>query len=188
MRRGVSVGLATLVSVVASVALAQAPVPTAVPQEASSPFSGAVALVITEALAPESYGAWAYRWDAVSIRVSRHMHWHLAAPDSSNRATGAEVVRNGWVSRDGRISGVSAVGDDEGVRALRFELREGESAAILSAIRMRGAAVESVAVNSYRVTPPDRRPGILAESRRCSSPQSRAAPTCAVTLTLEFHK
>jgi uncharacterized protein with beta-barrel porin domain len=44
----------------------------------------AMARVIHGALAPSSLGDWRYRWDAVSIRISRDMHWHLVSPDDAD--------------------------------------------------------------------------------------------------------
>jgi hypothetical protein len=59
----------------------------------------AVARVIIEALAPSSHGDWAYRWGALSTRVSRHMHWHLYGPEP--RDAQQEAQRNGWIEVDG---------------------------------------------------------------------------------------
>lgn len=149
-----------------------------------------VARIIIEALAPETYGAWAYDWGAVSARVSRHMHWHLFGPDARELAEGAVARRNGWISARGQNVGISAFGDREKVTHMSFELRDGATADYLGALRAAGAEVSFAAdweeASDYVVHVPGRDSAELTSARICRPPESRAGPSCRIELTLRF--
>lgn len=154
------------------------------------PSDQAMARVMASALAPTSYGDWAYRWDAVSSRVSSLMHWHLPDPDDRDRPTGAEVRRNGWINSVGRQIGVSAFGGDDGVRALTFRSNDDvDVETLLGALHAQGVEVEirSEATRLvYVLTPAGRRSGVLTAVTECTSPHSRAAQRCWTDYTLEL--
>lgn len=78
----------------------------------------ALAELIHEALPRTSSGEADNSWDAVSIRISSLMHWHLASPDA---ADAVEIRRRGWLAADGDQIGITAYGDRERVTALAFE-------------------------------------------------------------------
>ena len=149
-----------------------------------------VARIIIEALAPESYGDWAYTWGAVSARVSRHMQWHLFGPDPRELEEGAVARRNGWISARGQSVGISAFGDRENVTYMTFELRDGQALEYLEALRAAGAEVSFAAdweeSSDYVVSIAGRDPAELTSARMCRPPQSRAGPSCRIELTLRL--
>lgn len=159
----------------------------------SEPSAGAAAArVIIEALAPSSYGDWAYRWDAVSIRVSRYMHWHLYGPEPRDRAE-EEVRRNGWVDVEGQDVGVSAFGGDTHVTSLSLDLPLAVAPRdVLDAIRAAGAEVSFQAdfetYSEYWIAPPGRDGATLSSHRICTSPRSAVAPRCHDELMLTFEQ
>jgi hypothetical protein len=157
---------------------------------ADAPIVRATAQVMIAALAPSDYGAWAYQWDAVSIRVSRLMHWHLFAPDDRDRPPDAISRRNGWISEEGRTIGVSAFGLDDRVIKLTFEVNAFHTLYLLEALRAEGVEVsfqgEDESSSEYVITPPGREEGMLTSTRICTSPQSRAAQRCHNEITLAF--
>jgi len=150
----------------------------------------AVAELMVKALAPRSYGDWAYRWGAVSIRISRDMHWHLFEPDARDRPADAVARRNGWITVRGQSVGISAFGGDQFVTHLTFELPAASTLTLVEALRMAGAEVSFQAdyetYSEYVVTPAGRRPGLLTSTRICTSPQSAAAQRCHDEMTLTF--
>lgn len=162
--------------------------PAAEPQEERAPQ--AVARIVIEALAPESYGEWAYHWSAVSARVSRHMHWHMFGPEPGELEEGAVARRNGWVTARGQSVGISAFGDRENVTHMTFELRDGTTLDYLEALRVAGAEVSFVAdweeSSDYAISVPGRESAELTSARICRPPGSRAAPSCRIELTLRF--
>lgn len=149
-----------------------------------------VARIMIEALAPESYGDWAYSWGALSARVSRHMHWHLFGPDPRELVEGAVSRRNGWISSRGQNVGISAHGDRENVTRMTFEIRDGQTLAVLDALRSAGAEVSFAAdweeSSDYVVSAPGRAAADLTSARICTPEGSRAARRCHSVLTLTF--
>lgn len=159
----------------------------------------AVARVIHAALAPTGYGDWRYRWDAVSIRISSMMHWHLSGPDEPGDET---LIRRGWVSAGGRQVGVSAYGEGATVSSLGFEMNgwrfnESDPDALLAALALHGVeAVETARRDApevlhtdapmivYRLTAPERDTGSLTRTISCTSPLSAAARQCSVSYEL----
>lgn len=171
--------VAAFVAALGGSAMAQTPTPAATEESA-------IGHLVVATLAPVSYGARAYDWDAVSIRISSHMHWHLAPPDRRDRSLKALVSRNGWIG-DGLDVAVTAHGDDEGVRTLwfRYGARTGGPGGadkLGEALRAQGAAVEvrqsPSMLAAYTITPPGRHAALLAVRQHCTSPQSAAAQRC----------
>lgn len=162
--------------------------PLAAAQEAAPDL--AAARLIVEALPQTGDADWVYRWDAVSIRVSRHMHWHLPDPDPRERPADAVLRRNGWIDALGAHVGVTAYGDDAGVRELVFELRRAGD--VMARLAEEGVAVETLregeTESEFRITPPGRRAGHLTRERRCTHPGSRAARRCWMIYTLRFER
>jgi hypothetical protein len=149
----------------------------------------AIAGIMVEALAPTSYGEWAYDWGAVSARISSRMHWHLFEPDPRERPHDYVAQRNGWIDAMGDSIGVSAFGDDDNVRELSFEIdRFGVD--VLGALVADGVTVETLSESErqsrYRIIAPERQPGWLTRTRHCTSPRSRAAQRCWQTYVLRF--
>lgn len=151
-----------------------------------------VARIIIEALAPASYGDWAYDWGAVSARVSRHMHWHVFGPDPRELEEGAVARRNGWISARGQSVGISAFGDRESVTHMTFEVRDGTTLDYLEALRAVGTDVSFAAdweeSSDYVVGVPGRDSAELTSTRICRPPESRAGPSCRIELTLRFSR
>ena len=161
----------------------------------------AMARVIHGALAPSSLGDWRYRWDAVSIRISRDMHWHLVGPDDADEET---VGRNGWITSDGDQISVTAYGARETVDGLsmsydRWPQFDGEPLPLIAALAELGVEATEIArsvapefyhtdapVIVYRLTAPGRDSGALKLSEHCTSPQSAAAQRCTMSYTLEL--
>jgi hypothetical protein len=79
-----------------------------------------MAQVIADAMVPVSQASYGRDWDAVSIRISRLMHWHLAPPDTAP-ASARGIRRNGWIAASGEQIGVSAYGTGT-VESLTFGL------------------------------------------------------------------
>ena len=155
-----------------------------------TPIVRATANVIMQALPESQYRAWGYRWDAVSIRISRLVRWHIFAPDPRDRAPDAIVRRNGWLEAPGVQIGVSVFGGDENVTALSFEYDEFTNLDLLDALGDAGANVsfqsDYESYSEYIVTPPGREAGLLTLSRSCTSERSAAAQRCHNTAELKF--
>jgi hypothetical protein len=161
----------------------------------------AMARVIHGALAPSSLGDWRYRWDAVSIRISRDMHWHLVGPDDADEET---VSRNGWITGGGEQIGVTAYGVGETVGGLgmvydRWPQFDGVPLPLIAALAELGVEAIEIArtfapefnhtdapVIVYRLTAPGRDSGALKLSEHCTSPRSAAAQRCTMSYTLEL--
>src|SRR5262245_19924031 len=101
--------------------------PVAAGQEASRESEAptarqAMARVILEAMVPTSRTNYGRDWDALSVRVSSYMHWHLAPPDQATDITSSTGIRrNGWVGDGTEQIGISAYGF-ESVDSLTFAL------------------------------------------------------------------
>jgi len=147
-----------------------------------------LARVMIEALAPDSLASGAYRWDALSIRISRHMHWQLANPDPAGRGADAPIRRNGWIANDGVQIGVSAHGGEAGVAALSFESVQLSPAALVAALEQEHAQLtpRPGQEDAYVISAPGRRPASLSFARICRPEQSRAGPSCRSVFTLAF--
>lgn len=161
----------------------------------------AMARVIQGALAPSSLGDWRYRWDAVSIRIARDMHWHLAGPDDASEET---LSRHGWISGGGEQIGVTAYGAGETVGGLTMDYNrwpqfDGEPLPLIAALAGLGVEAAEIARNVapefyhtdapiivYRLTAPGRDGGALKLSEQCTSPRSAAAQRCTMSYTLEL--
>lgn len=161
----------------------------------------AMARLIHAALAPSSYGDWRYRWDAVSIRISSMMHWHIFGPDKPGEEA---ITRRGWISVPGEQIGVSAHGRGETVASLAFELKswrkpDGDGAGLLSALAAEGVTATETErrdppelfhtdtpVIVYRLSAPERDERTLTRTVSCTSPMSAAAPRCSVSYELSL--
>ena len=155
-----------------------------------TPIAIATANVIIQALPETQYGDWGYRWDAMTVRITRFVRWHIYAPDPRDRAADAIVRRNGWLEVPGAGIGVSVFGGDEKVTALSFEYDDFTNLDLIDALRDAGAEVSFQAdyesYSEYVVTPPGREAGLLTLSRRCTSPRSAAAQRCTDGAELKF--
>lgn len=144
-----------------------------------------------EALAPSSYGDWAYRWGPVSARTARHMHWHLFEPDPRDRPDDYVARRNGWIDAPGQDVSVSAFGGEERVTELSFRFnREDYADAVLVALRAEGATLEVVResedMSEFRLRLAERQAATILSLSECTSPRSAAAQRCWTTYTLRF--
>lgn len=161
------------------------------------PTDAAVARIVVDVLAPTSWGAHPYSWEAVSIRISRRMHWHLAPPDRTTTPQGGLYRRNGWVeSGPNRSAAISAWGDADRVRTLDFELRRTFGSdrgaeppeAFAAALRAMGATVEKRdspnVLAAYTLSMPGKRPALLAFTRTCTNPNAAAMPRCEISASL----
>ena len=155
----------------------------------------AMARVIHGALAPSSLGDWRYRWDAVSIRISRDMHWHLAGPDDADAET---ITRNGWILGGGLQIGVSAHGSGDTVAGLtldyyRWPQFDGEPLPVIAALAELGVEATEIArkdapdfyhadapIVVYRLSAPGRDSAELTQSVQCTSPRAppRSGAAC----------
>lgn len=155
-----------------------------------TPIARATANVIVQALPETQYRAWGNRWDAVSVRVSRIVRWHIFGPDRRDRADGAIVRRNGWLEASGAQISVSVFGDDEKVTVLTFDYDEFTNLDLVDALGDAGARVsfqsDSESQSEYIVTPPGRESGLLVFSRLCTSEHSAAAQRCHNNAELRF--
>lgn len=161
----------------------------------------AMANVIHAALAPSSYGDWRYRWDAVSIRISNLMHWHLPGPDKPGEDA---ITRRGWISANGRQVGVAAHGTGENVTGLAFDHAgwlglDREPGRLIEALAARGVTTTETGRNEapdfyhsdepiivYRLSAEGRDDGVLTQTHKCTSPRSAAAQRCEITYLLDF--
>ena len=154
-----------------------------------TPDVRATANVVVQALAPNDLGDWRYRWDAVSIRVSRFVHWHIYAPDQRNRASDAIARRNGWLDLENANVDVSVFGTDDAVTVLSFEYPF-TNLDLLDALRDAGAEVSFQAdyetYSQYVVTPPGRATGLLTTTRTCTPDGMRPAQRCQNGAELKF--
>lgn len=155
-----------------------------------TPIAIATANVIIQALPESQYANWGYRWDAMTIRITRLVRWHIYAPDPRDRPADAIVRRNGWLETPGASVGVSVFGNDETVTALSFDYNDFTNLDLLDALRDAGVQVSFQAdyesYSEYIVTPPGREAGLLTLSRTCTSPRSAAAQRCSDGAELKF--
>jgi|CXWL01.1.fsa_nt_gi hypothetical protein len=149
------------------------------------------ARLMIEALAPSSYGEWAYDWGPVSARVSRHMHWHIFEPDPRDRPADYVARRNGWIDAPGRDVSVSVFGGEQRVGELSFTFNaRDDELLVIAALRAEGAGVDVVRETDesgeYRLAIAEHEPAVLRVEHRCTSPRSAAAQRCWSTYTLRF--
>ena len=169
-------------------------------QDAEPTIEQAMAGIIHDALGPTAYGKPDYGWDAVSIRISSGMHWHLAPPD---KAGAAETKRNGWIAADGTQVGVTAYGDADAVTSLSFDYKTGlggdaDDAPLLASLAAQGVMAteagsrpnvfypDAAASRIYTLTAPGRDTGQFTRSTFCTPPGSRAARRCWNSYELAF--
>jgi hypothetical protein len=155
-----------------------------------TPIVIATATVIIQASPESRYREWGHRWDAVTARISRLVHWHIYAPDPRDRPADAIVRRNGWLEAPGVLIGVSVFGGDEEVTAVSFDYDEFTNLDLLDALRDAGAEVsfqsDYESYSEYIVTPPGREPGLLTLSRTCTSPHAASAQRCTNGAEFKF--
>jgi hypothetical protein len=165
----------------------------------------AMARVILEAMVPTSRTNYGRDWDALSVRISSYMHWHLAPPDQArdvNTSTG--IRRNGWVGDGTEQIGISAYGF-ESVDSLTFALSPRlastePAAADPDADDTVIAALKAIGVTATPFPPPPNFSGIatmawnldadgrdrtqLTRSILCTPEGSAAARMCGATYEL----
>lgn len=157
--------------------------------EADLPEVRATAEVIAEALPPISHGAQRLQWDAVSIRISRLVHWHLYGPEPRDRPADAPVRRHGWIEGVEQDVDLIAEGGDAELRSLTFGyIFHGID--LVTALRERGAEVSFQAdyetYSEYIVSASGREPALLTLTSRCTPPHSRARYRCENGAVLTF--
>jgi hypothetical protein len=162
-------------------------------------ISEALAELIHDAMPPTAWSGPHDTWDAVSIRISSLMHWHLAPPDTGDETA---IERRGWLSAGGRRVGITAYGAGENVISLGFERGDdsyGSEPApdhreLLAALAARGITVNVVERRDNRGEPPfpiastaytlaaaGRENVRFTSATHCTPPGSRAARRCWVT-------
>lgn len=146
--------------------------------------------VVIHALPESGNREWGYGWGAVSTRISRFVHWHIAAPEPADRPPDAITRRNGWIAGPGMEVGVTVFGDDDKVTMLSIAYDEFTNLDLVDALGDLGALVSFQAdyesYSEYVVTPPDREPGLLTLKRICTPEGSRAARRCHNEAELTF--
>lgn len=156
-----------------------------------SPGARATANVIMRALPETQYRDYGFRWDAMSIRVSRYVRWHIYAPDVRDRAPDAIVRRNGWIDGDDSNVEVSVFGDDNRVTMMTFKYERFNALDLLEELRREGAVVSAQADREsraeYLITPPGREPGLLTTRRVCPPEGSAALRVCQDFADLSFN-
>lgn len=127
-----------------------------------------------------------YRWDAVSIRISRFLHWHIYAPDRRDRPADAIVERHGWIECESEDIGVSIQGTNDRVTALSVDYDRFRALDLLEGLRREGADVRFQAdyetYSEYVIVAP----GLLTTRRRCPPDTVRYAPHCQDSAELTF--
>jgi hypothetical protein len=162
----------------------------------------ALAELIHEALPRTSSGEADNSWDAVSIRISRLMHWHLASPDA---ADAVEIQRRGWLAADGDQIGITAFGDRDQVTTLAFEgafsaysfQPPADDRELFAAMTARGITVGEIERRSfpeelslplgqisYTVSAEGRHAARFTSSTHCTPPGSAAARRCWISHAL----
>jgi hypothetical protein len=159
--------------------------------DANNAMARETANVIIQAVSPNDYGDWRYRWDAVSIRVSRFLHWHIYEPDTRDRPEDAIVRRLGWIDTIGRRSiGVAVYGGDDGVTMMEFEVSGFNVLDLIAALRAEGAEVsfqsDYETYSEYVITPAGRAPALMTTRRTCPPETSARAQNCRTTAELTF--
>jgi hypothetical protein len=157
---------------------------------ADIPIARATANALIQTTAPSEYGDWRYRWDAVSIRVSRFVHWHIYEPDARDRPADSIVRRLGWIDGNGRSVGVAAYGGDAGVTMMEFEVDGFNVLDLIAALRAEGAELsfqsDYETYSEYVVTPAGRAPALMTTRRTCPPETSARAQNCRTTVELTF--
>jgi hypothetical protein len=160
----------------------------------------AMAKVIAEAMVPTSRTNYGRDWDALSVRISRHLHWHLAPPDQVADITSATGIRrNGWIEDDKEQIGVSAYGF-QSVDSLTFALspkfastEPEEDDTIIAALKAIGVAANlapsppnfsGIATTAWILDAEGRDRTQLLRSILCTPEGSAAARMCGATYEL----
>lgn len=150
----------------------------------------ATANVIVHALPETRYRDYGYRWDAMSIRVSRYVRWHIYAPDDRGRAPDAVVQRNGWIDGEREDVDVAVFGDDERVTMMTFKYDRFRALDLLEGLRREGAEVSFQAdyesYSEYLIAPPGREAGLLTMRRVCPPERAASMRICQDAAELTF--
>lgn len=150
----------------------------------------AVANVIFAAMPDEQNASWGFRWDAMSTRVSRFVHWHLHAPDAPDRAPNDIVERSGWLEGDNYTFGVTARGIEAQLLEISIDYDHFAPRTLLDLLRTEGATLSSEGDDEsstyYWVTMPGRAGVRLAMTRRCTPESSAMARRCNDIATVQF--
>jgi hypothetical protein len=190
--------IAALLCLIALAPMAAAQEALHVERESQATARQVMARVIADAMVPESQASYGRNWDAVSIRISRHMHWHLAPPDEAPAAA-AGVRRNGWIAASGEQIGVSAYGSDT-VESLtfglspRFSFQEPETDdGVIAALMAAGVTVTpaearpsfaDIGSAAWNLSADEREDALLIRSTLCTPEGSAAARRCGSTYEL----
>jgi len=159
-----------------------------------------MARVIAEAMVPTSRYNYGRDWDALSVRISRHLHWHLAAPDQAADITSATGIRrNGWIEDGKEQIGVSAYGFQT-VESLTFALspkfaapEPEEDDTIIAALKAIGVAASptpsqptfsGIVTATWNLDAEGRDRAHLIRSILCTPEGSAAARMCGATYEL----
>jgi hypothetical protein len=164
-----------------------------------------MARVVAEAMVPTSRNNYGRDWDALSVRISRHLHWHLAPPDQAADITSATGIRrNGWIEDGTEQIGVSAYGFQT-VDSLTFALSprfaspeppitdSGEDDTIIAALKAIGVAASpapsqptfsGIATATWDLDAEGRDRAHLIRSILCTPEGSAAARMCGATYEL----
>jgi hypothetical protein len=170
-------------------------------QQTSEPTARqAMAKVIAEAMVPMSRNNYGRDWDALSVRISRHLHWHLAPPDQAADITSATGIRrNGWIEDGTEQIGVNAYGF-QSVDSLTFALSPKVAASepeeddtIIAALTAIGVAASpapsppnfsGIATATWDLDAEGRDRAHLIRSILCTPEGSAAARMCGATYEL----
>ncbi|HEV7694319.1 MAG TPA: hypothetical protein VGO52_26020 [Hyphomonadaceae bacterium] len=182
--------------------LALAPIAAAqeAPHDAEPTARQQMARVIAEAMVPTSRYNYGRDWDALSVRISRHLHWHLAPPDQAADITSATGIRrNGWIEDGKEQIGVSAYGFQT-VDSLTFALspkfassQPEEDDTIIAALTAVGVAsspapsppsFSGIAETVWDLDAEGRDRAHLTRSILCTPEGSAAARMCGATYEL----
>lgn len=150
----------------------------------------ATANVIIRALPETQYREYGLRWDAMSIRVSRFVRWHIYAPDGRGRAPDTVVQRSGWIDGDAIDIDVAVFGDDDHVTMMTFKYDRFNALDLLESLRREGAVVSFQAdyetYSEYLVTPLGREAGLLTMRRVCPREGAASLRVCHDSAELTF--
>jgi hypothetical protein len=138
----------------------------------------------------EEYTSWGFRWDAMSTRVSRLVHWHLHAPDARDRAANDIIERSGWMEGDNYLFGVTARGIEAQLLEISIDYDHFQPQTLLDLLRAEGAALsgegDDESSTYYWMTMPGRAPVRLAMTRTCTPEGSAMARRCNDIASVQF--